>query len=143
MPNSIIKISYKKHILSPPLLSSDDCYKYFLKVWDKGTIQLQESYYILCVDSDGCVICWRCINIGCSDHVTIDIKTTLCCAIGSGASKLIVAHNHPSGNLEPSHLDLVFTKRLKAIADVADIILIDHLILSRVGYYSFFNVGVI
>lgn len=147
MPNSLIKIrinvNYKKYTNSTPLVTSDDSYRFFMSIWDKGTIELQESYYILCVDSDGCVIGWRCINIGCSDRTTVDIRTTMCVAIGSGASKLIVAHNHPSGSLEPSGLDIDFTKRLRIITDVVDIQLVDHLIITKINHYSFYGRGLL
>jgi DNA repair protein RadC len=48
-------------------------------------------------------------------------------------------HNHPSGNLEPSTADINLTSRVKEACDIVDINLLDHLIISKDGYYSFID----
>ena len=53
------------------------------------------------------------------------------------ATSLILCHNHPSGNLKPSNADIVLTKKIKDAAALLDIKVIDHIIVSEVGYYSF------
>ena len=57
-------------------------------------------------------------------------------AIVQRASAIIVAHNHPSGNLTPSVEDLDITKRLKQAGEILGIRVLDHLIISEEGYYS-------
>ena len=54
---------------------------------------------------------------------------------------MIVAHNHPSGNLHPSQEDFNLTKRIKEAAKFMDITVIDHLILTDENYYSFADEG--
>jgi DNA repair protein RadC len=59
------------------------------------------------------------------------------------AAGIIIFHNHPSGNLQPSKVDIRFTERLKAGCDVMDIKLMDHLIIAENGYYSFADEGLL
>ena len=53
--------------------------------------------------------------------------------------KIILAHNHPSGNLKPSEADNNLTTRLKQACEIVDINMLDHLIISKDGYYSFMD----
>jgi len=55
----------------------------------------------------------------------------------------ILAHNHPSGNLKPSQADRNLTKKLKAGAELLDIVLLDHLILTEENYFSFADEGLL
>ena len=54
-----------------------------------------------------------------------------------GATGLLLAHNHPTGNLQPSKTDIALTKKIKTAAQAIDIQLLDHLIVSENGYFSF------
>jgi len=62
-------------------------------------------------------------------------------AINSNASGIILAHNHPSGNLKASQDDLNITKKVKEAAKLFDINLLDHLIVTTDGYYSLSDEG--
>ncbi len=73
----------------------------------------------------------------------IDSKLVYKEAINHLASAIIVAHNHPSGNLRPSQADLNITRQLKAAGELFDIQLLDHLIVSFRGYYSFADEGML
>jgi DNA repair protein RadC len=59
------------------------------------------------------------------------------------ASSIILAHNHPSGNLQPSNADKEITDKLKEAGKLLDINVLDHLIISHRGYYSFADDGLI
>lgn len=67
----------------------------------------------------------------------VDIRIILGVALKCGASSIIMIHNHPSGKLVPSDADKTITKKLKQSCELSDIALIDHLIISKSGYYSF------
>jgi DNA repair protein RadC len=60
-----------------------------------------------------------------------------------GASGLILAHNHPSGNLTPSQADIELTKKIKAGGKLLEIQVLDHVILTSEGYYSFADEGLL
>jgi DNA repair protein RadC len=58
-------------------------------------------------------------------------------AIRLGASRVIIVHNHPSGCPDPSQADVLITKRLRLAGELLDIVLLDHIILTQDGWYSF------
>ena len=64
-------------------------------------------------------------------------------ALEQNAVSLIVCHNHPSGNLRPSRADELLTQKLKEAAQLLDITVLDHIIVSEMGYYSFADEGFI
>ena len=71
----------------------------------------------------------------------VDIKLLLASAIKANASSIIVAHNHPSGNIKPSANDIRLTKKIKEAANLCDIALLDHLIVGKEEFYSFTDDG--
>jgi DNA repair protein RadC len=68
---------------------------------------------------------------------TVDLRILLKKALEVGATGLLLAHNHPTGNLQPSKADIALTKKIKIAAQAIDIQLLDHLIVSENGYFSF------
>jgi DNA repair protein RadC len=64
-------------------------------------------------------------------------------ALEQNATNLILCHNHPSGNLKPSHADQLLTSKIKQAAQLLDITINDHIIVSESGYYSFADEGMI
>lgn len=73
----------------------------------------------------------------------VDTKQILAVALKSNASSLILCHNHPSLNLQPSQADLEITRKIKQAAQTMDLSLLDHLIITSEGYYSFADEGVL
>jgi DNA repair protein RadC len=79
---------------------------------------------------------------GISGTVT-DVRIILKNAVLMTASGVIVAHNHPSGNLNPSESDIKITSNIKEAGNLLDIQLLDHLIIYDSDYYSFADNGVL
>ena len=77
------------------------------------------------------------------DGTVVDPKIILKKALEETATSLILCHNHPSGNLNPSNADKVLTKKITEAAALLDIKVIDHIIVSEMGYYSFADEGVL
>ena len=69
--------------------------------------------------------------------IVIDVRLILKKALERNATGLIAAHNHPSGNLDPSDQDKKITRQLKEAGAIMEIPIIDHLIVTQSGYYSF------
>jgi DNA repair protein RadC len=88
------------------------------------------------------VISWRCTNTGTGIETLFDIKFVLSCGLITMAAKIVIAHNHPSGVLQPSPGDIAITKKFKSACDLVDIELLDHLIISDRGYFSFKQNGI-
>lgn len=72
-----------------------------------------------------------------------DVRVVLKKALQWGATAMIVAHNHPSGSLKPSENDKRMTKKMKSAAETLDLHLLDHLIVTRSGYFSFSDQGLL
>jgi DNA repair protein RadC len=80
---------------------------------------------------------------GISGTVT-DVRIILQYAIKANASGIIICHNHPSGNLNPSESDLTITRKIKESGNVMDLQLLDHLIIVPEGkYYSMGDEGIV
>ena len=72
---------------------------------------------------------------------TADIRLIFAAALKAGATGMILAHNHPSGTLSPSPQDRQLTQRIKQVAQLMEIDLLDHLILTSESFYSFAEQG--
>jgi len=96
-----------------------------------------EEFWILLLNRSNKIIEKRKSSQGGIAGTVTDIRMILKMAIENLASSLILCHNHPSGNLQPSEADISITRKLKESAILMDINLLDHLILTAKGYYSF------
>ena len=83
------------------------------------------------------------LSKGGSTSTVVDVKIILSIALKANASSIIIAHNHPSGNLVPSGSDKDITSKLKNACKVVDLDLLDHLIISKAGYFSFADQGIL
>ena len=72
-----------------------------------------------------------------------DPKIIFNIALQHHAASIMMTHNHPSGNLKPSQLDIDLTKKIAAAGRMLDIKVLDHLIITNEGFYSFADEGII
>ena len=99
--------------------------------------QKEERVYVLPLDAGGKMLAKPIlVSVGHQDGTTaIDAGAVFREALKAGAEEIIVAHNHPSGNLKPSKADLAATEELRDLAKRLDVPLIDHLILAAGGEF--------
>src|SRR3989338_11258091 len=99
--------------------------------------------HFLCASINGAneILNIRVVSIGLIDKSPVHPREVFADVLLDRASAIIVAHNHPSGGLEPSASDVEVTKQLKATGAVVGIALLDHIIFNRSGYYSFLEAG--
>lgn len=102
-----------------------------------------EEFWVLFMNRSNSVIKTECISKGGVSGTIVDVRLILKPAIECLASGIILAHNHPSGNLKPSHEDIVLTKKVNEAAKLMDIAIQDHLIIGDQNYYSFADEGII
>lgn len=102
-----------------------------------------EMFYVVYMNNAQSIIHYESISSGGTTATVVDLKVILKNAIGFLTAKVIVAHNHPSGNLQPSSQDIHLTKKLKTALELLDIQLIDHIIVGGNDYYSFADNGLI
>ncbi len=103
----------------------------------------QEHFMLLTLDGASKVIEKRVIFVGTLNQSLVHPREVFKPAIEDGAAGVIIAHNHPSGTLEASRADVQITQRLKEVAKLVGIELLDHVIISKEGYYSFSDEGML
>ena len=100
-----------------------------------------EEFWILLLNRSNRIINKIKISQGGVAGTVIDTKLILKSAIENLASSIILCHNHPSGNLNPSESDIEITGKLKSASEFMDIKLLDHIIVADHSYYSFIDEG--
>ena len=103
----------------------------------------RKQEHFLCASINGAneILNIRVVSIGLIDRSPAHPREVFADAISDRASAVIVAHNHPSGGVEPSHSDIDITAQLKAAGEVVGIELLDHIIFNRTEYFSFLEAG--
>jgi len=102
-----------------------------------------EEFWILFLNRSNKVITTMKLSQGGISGTVTDVRIILKKAIENLASGIIVCHNHPSGNLNPSESDSRITQKIKEAGALMDIQLLDHLIISDKDYYSFADNGML
>jgi len=102
-----------------------------------------EEFWVILLNRANRLIKKKRISEGGVSGTVADPKIIFKFAVEELASGIIVAHNHPSGNLKPSDSDIILTKKLKEAGKVLEISLLDHLIIAHSGYFSFTDEGLI
>ncbi len=137
-----IKLSYSHNGLDNiKITDSNSAYKTLIDNWDLDTIQLQEEFKVLLLNRANVVLGIYNLSKGGVSGTMVDIKLLLASAIKANASSIIIAHNHPSGNLKPSENDTRLTRKIKDGAKLLDVTLLDHLVVTKDSYYSFSDEG--
>jgi len=107
--------------------------------------QEQEHFIVVCLDSqlragaDDIVT----LYVGAQDRVDISPKDVAITALRRGASRIVLAHNHPSGNPEPTESDIAATYNLTVLLDMFDISIVDHLVFGRDRFCSMAAAGLL
>ena len=113
----------------------------FIRQFYGDDIAIFESMYILLLDRAHQTVGYAKISQGGTAGTVVDTKIIAKYAIESLAHAVILAHNHPSGNLAPSDADIRITKEVKAGLALFDIHVLDHLILTETAYNSLADAG--
>lgn len=124
------------------ITSSRHAYEAFLQVYDLNKIEHREFFYVMYLNRANKVLGIMKLSEGGLTATVADIRFICQGALLANAALMIVCHNHPSGNLNPSEADKQLTNRIKNAGELLDIKLTDHLILvPHGGYYSFADEG--
>ncbi|WP_438710741.1 JAB domain-containing protein [Aquimarina muelleri] len=142
MKISEISISYSNSKQKKLKVSnSKESYTILLDFWNRNTIELQEEFKILLLNKSNIALGVYPMSKGGVSGTIVDAKLVFSVALKCNASSIIIAHNHPSGNLTPSEADKTITKKLKKAGQYLDITLLDHLIITKDDFYSFSDNG--
>ena len=96
-----------------------------------------EEFWILYLNQFNRLLAKKCLSKGGITQTVVDVRMAIKNALEIGATGMILAHNHPSGNLNPSRQDKEITQKFIEAANTFDIIILDHLIVSEKRYFSF------
>jgi len=121
--------------------NSKDAAALFRSLYDEGEIELHECMYVLFLNESIQPIGYMKHSIGGISETIVDQRIIFATALKCLATRMIVAHNHPSGNLKPSESDVKISKRLKENGKKLEIILLDSLIITKKGYTSLADEG--
>ena len=101
----------------------------------------QEHFLSITINGANEVLNVRVVSIGLVDRSPVHPREVFADCLADRASGIIVAHNHPAGNLEPSEGDKDVTRQLRQAGEIMGIHLLDHIIFNRTSYYSFLESG--
>ena len=140
-----IKVTYQPKIKKEEryiVTSSQDAYLVFVQqIIDYETIDYTEVFWILLLNRANEVIGYKEVSKGGISGTVVDARVIFGVAVKCNACSLILCHNHPSGNKQPSQTDIDLTKKLVEGGKQLDIIVLDHLIVTREGYFSMADEG--
>lgn len=142
---SEINVTYKSQIPEnkrPKISNSSDAEQIFRSVWEDD-IELWESFYLMMLNRRNAVKGVKRIAVGGISGVVADVKIILGISLKTLSCGIVVAHNHPSGNIHPSEADKKLTDKLKQGCKLLDLSFLDHVILTATDYYSFADHGLL
>jgi DNA repair protein RadC len=141
-----VELIYKSKVkasMRPLIKSSADIKDLLLQLWNPGKIELIEEFKVLFLNRANRIIGVLDASSGGITGTVADPRIILAAALKCCAVNIILAHNHPSGSLKPSRADEELTTKIKEAARYLDISVLDHIIVSTEGYYSFADEGLI
>jgi DNA repair protein RadC len=99
----------------------------------------RKQEHFLCISLNGAneIITTRVVSVGLVNKTQVHPREVFADPITDRASAVILAHNHPSGDLTPSKEDILLTRQLKEAGETLGIAVLDHIIFSQKGHYSF------
>ena len=114
-----------------------------LPVLSRYADRKQEHFIVVSVNGANEVIATRCVSVGLLDSALVHPREVFADAIVDRAGAVILAHNHPSGSLEISEQDLTTTRKLIEAGKIVGIKVLDHIVLSKRGYVSLMEKGLV
>ena len=138
---SLKYITKQKASERPKVTQSKTIYNLLLNCYDSDTIELRESFKILLLNRANKVLGVFNVSDGGINNVFVDVRLILQVAILSNASGIVLSHNHPSGHLQPSMDDDMLTNKVRGACKLLDISVLDHIIITNEGYFSYADEG--
>ena len=147
MKNNIVsemELTYKNNVpynQRQKISNSQGAYEILTNLFPENTMDYRETFIVLYLNRANQVLGYSVISQGGTSNTTVDIKMVIQTALLANASCIMLAHNHPSGNLHPSSDDNRITNRIIEAARLFDITVLDHIIITNESYYSFTDNG--
>ena len=141
-----VELIYKSKVKAsdrPKINSSKDAAELLTALWNENKIDFVEQFKVLLLNRANRVLGIIELSTGGVTGTVADPKLVFVAALRGNCTGIIISHNHPSGNLEPSKADEELTQKIKNAGLFLDIKLLDHVIVTSSGYYSFADEGLL
>jgi DNA repair protein RadC len=127
----------------PKITTSVDAYEILQKIWNRDKIELVEEFKVLLLNRSNKVLGVLDASSGGITGTVADPRIILTAAIKANAVGIVLSHNHPSGSVKPSRADEELTMKIREAARFLDMTVLDHIIITSEGYYSFADEGLL
>lgn len=134
-------LKYTKSEIQKTKVTTSESASNIIRKFYFDDINIYESFFILLLNRANNTTGFAKISQGGTAGTVVDIKIIAKYAVDSLSPNVIICHNHPSGNKQPSDADLNITRRIKDALLLLDIKLIDHIIITENDFYSFADNG--
>jgi DNA repair protein RadC len=141
LPKIKISINIEGKAERTKLTRPSEIFEAVTENWEPDTIDLYESFYVVCLSRNLYVNGMYKISEGGLHGTVVDISKIILGMVNSVSCSMILLHNHPSGNLQPSTQDLDITNKIVAASKILGYSVLDHLIITSDGFYSFADQG--
>lgn len=141
-----VELIYKSKVKAserPKVTTSKDAADLLKNIWNENKIDFVEQFKLLFLNRANKVLGMLDVSTGGVTGTTADPRVIYVAALKANATAIIISHNHPSGNLKPSKADEELTLKIKEAGKFLDISLLDHIIITSEGYYSFADEGLL
>ena len=141
-----IQLAYKSNVKPsqrPKITGSKDAYQVFKESWDDSRLELVEQFKAMFTNRANKVLGILEVSTGGISGTVADPRLIFVAALKICASGVILSHNHPSGNLAASQADMELTRKIKEAGKFLEIQLLDHIIITSEGYFSFADEGLV
>lgn len=125
------------------IVNHAEAVKVFRSVWDESTIELYECFKIILLNRNNRLLGVVNLSKGGMAGTVCDIRLIFAIALKTATHSMVLAHNHPSGNLNPSELDIRLTKKILQAGELFGIAILDHIIITKEDYYSFLDQNIL
>jgi DNA repair protein RadC len=141
-----VELIYKSKVKAserPQVRTSKDAADLLKHLWSEDKIDFVEQFKVLFLNRANKVLGIFEVSSGGVTGTVADPKLIFVAALKANACAIVISHNHPSGNLKPSQQDEQLTQKINQAGKFLDIKLLDHIIVTSEGYYSFADEGLI
>jgi len=141
-----VQLIYKSKVKPserPQIRSSKDCYEILKQTWDEDKIEFVEQFKVMLLNKAQKVLGIYEMSTGGVAGTIADIRLVFIAALKANACGVILSHNHPSGNLNPSKADEELTRKMKQAGMLIEIPVLDHIIMTSESYFSFADQGLL
>lgn len=127
------------------ILNSEDLYAVMQKILlrDRKIDRGKEHFWVIGLAADHRILYIELVGLGTMREVVVDPMEVFSIALQKRCAKVVLVHNHPSGELRPSRADQDITDRMLQVGSFLGVPVIEHLIISEEGYYSFAHSGLL